>query len=68
MDDPFIRRYTDGKIHMRFIVKIAPTTEYSHVLDLTDLTQYSSGKSLKDEDHSLRTFLELAVNQLPVEK
>uniref|UniRef100_A0A915D7X8 Piwi domain-containing protein n=1 Tax=Ditylenchus dipsaci TaxID=166011 RepID=A0A915D7X8_9BILA len=59
--DEFVKTYCSDRVS--FTVNISPTRQGSHVLDLNDIAQYISRASLDQEDHSLRTFLELATSQ-----
>jgi hypothetical protein len=45
-----------------FVLHISPNAT-NQVLDLCDISQYTTEKPLTDEDRSLRTFLEMATSQ-----
>lgn len=49
----------------KFEISITPNSAMP-VLDLCDYEQYTSGKSLYDEDRSVRTFLEMVIGQYSV--
>lgn len=50
-----------GNCQVRVVIRAG------EVLDLTDISQYTSGQSVENEDRSLRTFLSLLLSQLPVQ-
>jgi hypothetical protein len=60
----YVRQYCGDA---NFSVKISPNSEM-HKLDLSCIAQYTTNESLFNEDRSLRTFLEMAISQYPINK
>lgn len=60
----YVRQYCGD---CSFSVKITPNSEMPE-LDLSCIAQYTSNESLFNEDRSLRTFLEMAISQYPINK
>nr|CAD2166759.1 unnamed protein product [Meloidogyne enterolobii] len=58
----YVRAYCGDGQNVRFLVHIKRNSSVPE-LDLNDFTQYMNGTSVFNEDHSLRTFFEIAISQ-----
>jgi hypothetical protein len=58
----YVREYCGDGRNVEFIVKIRRNQAVPE-LDLNNFAQYESGESVFNEDHSLRTFFEMAISQ-----